>query len=226
MRLTVGPLSPNVYWRRRAVVLAGVLVFVLIIAYSCSGDDEPGKKPTANNPTTTGAPTETSTAQALPTITPNASDPTSGRPVTGGGGTGVTGEGANGETCTDTELLVTAAAENASVRQGVPVTFFIRIKNVSTRTCSRDVSAQAQELYLEQNSAKQWSSDTCSNASNAADVRRMQPNDSPLQFNVPWNGQGTAQGCTNRKLLNPGTYQLRARLGNIVSEPVTVTVNA
>lgn len=226
MRLTVGPLSPNVYWRRRAVVLVGVLVFVLIVAYSCSGGDEPGKKPTANNPTTTGTPTETSTAQALPTITPNASDPSSGRPVTGGGGTtGVTGEGATGETCTDTELLVTAAAENASVRQGVPVTFFISIKNVSTRTCSRDLSAQAQELYLEQNSAKPWSSDACSNASNTADVRRMQPNDSP-RFNVPWNGQGTAQGCTNRKLLGPGTYQLRARLGNIISEPVTVTVTA
>jgi hypothetical protein len=206
------------------VVLAGVLVFVLVIAYSCSGDDEPGKKPTANS-TSTGTPTATSSAQALPTITPNASEPSSGRPVTGGGGTGVTGEGATGEICTDTELLVTAASENASVRQGVPVTFFIRIKNVSTRLCSRDLSAQAQELYLEQNSAKQWSSDACSTAASTADVRRMQPNDS-LQFNVPWNGQGTAQGCTNRKLLSPGTYQLRARLGNIISEPVTVTINA
>ena len=222
MRLTVGPLSPNVYWRRRAVVLAGVLAVVLIIAYSCSGDDEPGKKPAAN-PTTTATPTETSTQQPVPTITPNASEPSSGRPVNQGG-SGVTGEGATGETCTDNELLVTASAENTSVRQGVPVTFYIRVKNVSTRLCSRDLSAQAQELYLEQSSAKQWSSDTCSNAANTADVRRIQPNET-FQFNVPWNGQGTAQGCANRKLLNPGTYQLHARLGNIVSEPVTVTVN-
>jgi hypothetical protein len=107
----------------------------------------------------------------------------------------------------------------------VPVTFFIRVKNVSTRLCSRDLSAQAQELYLEQNSAKQWSSDTCSNAANTTDVRRMQPG-IEHQFNVPWNGQGTAQGCTNRQLLKPGSYQLRGRLGNIVSEPVTITVNA
>src|SRR5690349_13528445 len=118
MRLTVGPLSPNVYWRRRAVVLAGALVVVLIIAYSCSGGDEPGKKPTAN-PTTTS--TSTETTQPLPTvITPNASEPSSGRPVNQGGGTGVTGEGATGETCADNELLVTAASEPASVRQGVP----------------------------------------------------------------------------------------------------------
>jgi hypothetical protein len=223
MRLTVGPLSPNVYWRRRVVVLAGVLVVVLLVTYMCSGGEDPGRKPAAN-PTTTGMPTETATAQPLPTITPNASEPSSGRPVTNGGGnTGVTGEGATGEICTDTELLVTAASENQSVRQGAPVTFFIRIKNVSTRLCSRDLSAQAQELYLEQNSAKQWSSDTCSNATNTADVRRLQPN-IEQQFNQVWNGQGTAQGCTNRQLLKAGSYQLRARLGNIISEPVTVTV--
>jgi hypothetical protein len=53
----------------------------------------------------------------------------------------------------------------------------------------------------------------------------MQPN-IEHQFNQVWNGQGNAQGCTNRQLLRAGTYQLRARLGNIVSEPVTVTVNA
>jgi hypothetical protein len=223
MRLTVGPLSPNVYWRRRVVVLAGVLAVVLLITYSCSGDDEPGKKPAAN-PATTGTSTETSTAQALPTITPNASEPSSGRPVTGGG-TGVTGEGATGETCTDTELLVTAASEKNSLRQSEPVTFSIRVKNVSTRLCSRDLSAQAQELYLEQNSTKQWSSDACNNATSTADVRRLKPNDAQ-QFNVSWNGQGTADGCTNRQLLKAGTYQLRARLGNIISEPETITITA
>ena len=52
MRLTVGPLSPSVYWRRRAVVLGVVLVVFAVIAYSCSGDDDPAKNPTANTPST------------------------------------------------------------------------------------------------------------------------------------------------------------------------------
>lgn len=226
MRLTVGELPPSVYWRRRAVVLAAVLIVVLIISFSCSGDDEPKKKPAAN-PTTTGQPTTTPPSPSAATvITPNASDPSSGLPLNPGNqGGGVTGAGATGETCADTELLVVAAAENASVRQGVPVTFFIRIKNTSTRQCSRDLSAQAQELYLEQNQAKQWSSDACSNSTSSGDVRTMQPN-IVHEFNVPWNGQGTAQGCTNRQFVKAGTYQLRARLGNIISEPVTITVNA
>jgi hypothetical protein len=227
MRLTVGQLPPSVYWRRRAVVMAGVLAVVLIIAYSCSGDD-PEKKPTAN-PSSTGAAasTQSQTASPLPSvITPNASDPSSGVPINPGNQDGgVAGAGANGETCADTELLVTAASDNTAIRQGVPTTFYIKIKNTSTRLCSRDLSAQAQELYLEQNSAKQWSSDACSNPTNSGDVRPLQPN-IEFRFDHVWNGRETAQGCTNRQFLKPGTYQLRARLGNIISEPLQVTINA
>jgi hypothetical protein len=205
------------------VVVAAVLVVVLIISFSCSGDDEPKRKPTAT-PTAGGA-TTSAPSPSVGTITPNASDPSSGQPINPGNqGGGVTGAGAAGETCADTELLVTAAAGTASVRQGVPVTFFIRVKNTSTRQCSRDLSAQEQELYLEQNQTKQWSSDACSNSTSSGDVRSMQPN-IVHEFNVPWNGQGNAQSCTNRQLLKAGTYQLRARLGSIVSEPVTVLVS-
>jgi hypothetical protein len=212
-----------VYWRRRAVVVAAVLVVVLIISFSCSGGDEPKRKPTAN-PTAAGS-TAGAPSPSVGTITPNASDPSSGQPINPGNqGGGVTGAGATGETCADTELLVTAATGTASVRQGAPVTFFIRVKNTSTRQCSRDLSAQEQELYLEQNQAKQWSSDACNNSTSSGDVRSMQPN-IVHEFNVPWNGQGNTQSCTNRQLLKAGTYQLRARLGNIVSEPVTVTIS-
>ena len=35
MRLVVGPLPASVYWRRRVMVLAGVLLGVLIVVYSC-----------------------------------------------------------------------------------------------------------------------------------------------------------------------------------------------
>jgi hypothetical protein len=223
MRLTVGQLPPSVYWRRRAVVAAGVLVVVLIVAFSCSGDEDPGKKETAN-PASTGNPTSASPTPSQPAsvITPNASDPSTGQPAGNQGG-GATGAGTTGENCADSELLVSAAADNATVRQGVPTTFYILVKNTSTRLCSRDLSAQAQELYLEQNQAKQWSSDACGNSPNSGDVRPMQPN-IEFKFNTVWNGQGTAQGCTNRQFLKAGAYQLRARLGNIISEPVTVTV--
>ena len=36
MRLTVGPLPPAVYWRRRAVVLGGVIAVIFTLTYACS----------------------------------------------------------------------------------------------------------------------------------------------------------------------------------------------
>jgi hypothetical protein len=216
-----------VYWRRRAVVVGAVLAVILILAYSCSGDSDP-RKPQAN-PSSTATPSGGGAAASpIPSvITPNASDPSSGLPPnTGGnGGTGVTGAGATGETCTDAEMSVVSAAESTSIRQGFPVKFFIRIKNISTRTCVRDVGAQTQELFLESGNAKQWSSDACGDSNGTADVRTFQPNMEREYYQV-WEGKGTAQGCTSQKLLPVGTYQLRGRLGNKISEPVTLTITA
>jgi hypothetical protein len=218
-----------VYWRRRAVVVGAVLAVILIIAYSCSGDPDPGK-PHAN-PSSTATPQGgdggAAASPAPSVITPNASDPSSGLPPNTGSntGSGVTGEGATGETCTDGELSVVSAAESTSVRQGIPVKFFIRIKNISTRTCVRDVGAQMQELFLESGNTKQWSSDACGDSNGTADVRTFQPNLEREYYQV-WEGKSTAQGCTSQTLLPRGTYQLRGRLGNKVSEPVTVTITA
>jgi hypothetical protein len=216
-----------VYWRRRAVVVGVVFAVILVLAYSCSGGEDPTKKPDAQPST---APSETGIgaggASPVPSvISPNPSDPSSGLPPPNTGNNTGTNTGATGETCTDGELAVVSAAESTSVRQGYPVKFFIRIKNVSTRTCVRDVGAQMQELYLEQGTEKQWSSDACGRQGGTADVRQLQPN-LELEYYQVWEGKSTAQGCASQPLLKVGTYQLRGRLGNKVSEPVTVTITA
>jgi hypothetical protein len=73
------------------------------------------------------------------------------------------------------------------------VKFFIRIKNVSARTCVRDVGAAMQELYLEQSGTKQWSSDACGHQGGNADVRSLQPN-LELEYYQVWEGKSTACG--------------------------------
>lgn len=208
------------------MVVGVMFAVILIVAYSCSGGNDPAKKPNAQPST---APSETGIgaggASPVPSvITPNPSDPSFGLPPNTGSNTG-TNAGATGETCTDGELTVVSAAESTTVRQGYPVKFFIRIKNVSTRTCVRDVGAQMQELYLEQGTEKQWSSDACGRQGGTADVRQLPPN-LELEYYQVWEGKSTSQGCAAQPLLKVGTYQLRGRLGNKVSEPVTVTITA
>ena len=53
-------------------------------------------------------------------------------------------------------------APSRGVLEGGPVVFTIKIKNVSARTCVRDVGADVQELLLKDGATTIWSSDDCS----------------------------------------------------------------
>ena len=48
MRLTVGPLPAAVYWRRRAVVVGAILLFLIVMMYSCANPGESGVTPQAS----------------------------------------------------------------------------------------------------------------------------------------------------------------------------------
>ncbi len=45
----VGPLPASVYWRRRAVAVA-VVVLLLALLTRCGGEDTPGEEPLAQEP--------------------------------------------------------------------------------------------------------------------------------------------------------------------------------
>lgn len=140
-----------------------------------------------------------------------------------GAGNGAAGAAGGGGACTDAEISVQPAAEAASVRRG-PVQLYIKIKNISGRTCTRDVGAYMQELYIVKGSAKQWTSDLCADRT-GNEIRSFPPNDE-VSYYVTWDGRSTAQGCGNRQLIEPGTYQLLGRLGTKVSDPVSLVITA
>src|SRR5256885_9293450 len=183
MRLTVGPLPPAVYWRRRAVVFGILLVGVSLIVYQCSGPGATSAKNRVMTPTT-GSPTPAASATA-----------TAGP---GSGGLGDQGDGgttfgpasgsatptgspqnvaAQSGPCADDEISVAAAAEPPSVARAAFVKLTLKIKNISNRSCTRDVGADPQELYLQDAAkVKIWSSDTCAPL-HGSDVRLFRPGD-------------------------------------------------
>ncbi|MFR9776644.1 hypothetical protein ACL02O_11380 [Micromonospora sp. MS34] len=246
MRLTVGPLPPAVYWRRRAVVLGAGLLFLIVLLYSCHGPDRnagvtgAGSTPSATAPQPTGS--VLTPQSGAPSATPDDSGGNSGGSNGGsdggqggpaGGGTGSNDTGADAPaapvaddgTCADSEIKVTAVARPTTAQRGTVVTLRLKIQNISNRTCSRDVGADLQELFIKSGAEKIWSSDTCGTGK-GSDVQSFTP-DFERYYELGWNGRDASR-CANGLAAGPyaptGTYQVFARVGTKLSEPVKLTI--
>jgi hypothetical protein len=225
MNLTVGPLPPAVYWRRRALVAGALLVLVLLVVYACSGSSGSGAPGSsrantgpANTPDPTGSelrpqtgsPPETgdpNTAPAAPPVNTAAPAVTTSPPS---------------EFCADSEIRLTPTVQKIT-GGSFAYQLTLRIRNISNRTCKRDVGADPQELHITQNGQTLWSSDTCPNAQHGQpDVRTFGPGIEAM-FTLGWDGT-TGTGCTGGKPVTGGSYQVIAKLDTKASDPVTFTV--
>ncbi|MFG3557907.1 hypothetical protein ACGGAQ_26360 [Micromonospora sp. NPDC047557] len=246
MRLTVGPLPPAVYWRRRAVVLGAGLLFLIVLLYSCTGSGRSGGRPNAgasptSTPTSTaspgpggpllspqtGAPSASGSADPNApdrSAGPNATDPspetTSNDPSLGSAGSVDDG------TCTDAEISVTSVARPTSVQRGAVVDLQLKIKNTSERTCSRNVGADLQEIFIKAGAEKVWSSDTCGKVQ-GSDVQSFTPG-FERSYQVGWNGRDTTRcdgaGLAAGPFAPAGAYQVFSRVGTKYSAPVKITI--
>ena len=220
MRLTVGPLPAGVYWRRRLLVLVGLATVVLVVAYACTGAPTAGSEqpPPASTPASTPSPTTTLLRPTIGTPPPTtpASQPAYTLPVPGATGP-----------CADAELEITASAATAEVTRGQPVDVTIRIKNISARTCVRDVGADVQELRLLDQDRIVWSSDDC-NPNTGHDVRSFGPGHQE-SFTRRWSGTRSRAGdgsvnCSAGPPDNAATYNLVARLDQKLSAPFALRI--
>ncbi|KAB1913301.1 hypothetical protein [Micromonospora sp. AMSO31t] len=249
MRMTVGPLPPAVYWRRRAVVFGAGLLFLIVLLYSCTGTDRNDTPTGKAGGNAGGTPSAAAPGPTGSLLTPQSTSPSpssgesgGGNGTSDGGGTGTdNGGGQNGGgandggapaapvaddgTCADSELRVTPVALPASAQRGTVVTLRLKVRNISERTCSRDVGADLQELYIKAGAAKVWSSDTCGTGK-GSDVQSFTPN-FERSYELGWNGRDVS-ACKNGVAAGPyapiGTYQLFARVGTKLGEPVKLTI--
>lgn len=227
-------------------MLGAVLLFVAVIVYSCSNVGRSSSKRNA-----AGSPS--ASAEATPTgqvLTPETGEPPAGggEPVEGEpgdeqladggpiegepvGGTGDLGTVPNEpppagpEVCTDEEMSVTPIPSRTSMKVGMTIEIRLRIKNVSGRTCLRDVGGDPQEVYLRLGGEKVWSSDTCGRA-RGSDLRPFTPG-LEHEYRVAWNGRKSTScegDAANGPYAAAGTYQLFGRVGTKLSEPVMLTI--
>jgi hypothetical protein len=224
MRLTVGPLPPSVYWRRRALVLAGALLVLFLVAQACmaataspdGGVSQEGTPPPTTPP---AAESPTAPATAAPPDQPDATETADPPPAPPAG---------TGDQCEDDEMLVTAEAERTSFAAGEQVRFTIRIRNSSNRACVRDIGGDLRELYLIQGTGanKVWSTQHCGGPT-GSEERELPPNFVTTYY-IDFDGR-TSTSCDADDQpagprVTPGSYQLFARLGTVYSEPLALTI--
>ena len=217
MRLTVGPLPPAVYWRRRALVLGVVLAVIALVAYSCDGSDGSNASP-RNAGTTTAAQQGGGAAatESKGSPTPSASSrPPAPSPLAS--------DSPDPNSCTDAELQVTPVPASRRLARGATTEIVLKIKNKSGRTCKRDVGADQQELYIVEKGGaeKIWSSDDCGGP-RGTKVQSFTPG-FEVAYTATWNGRQSTN-CKDQPLPAAGEYQLYGRLGTKRSGPVTLTL--
>lgn len=229
MRLTVGPLPPAVYWRRRAVVLGSLLAVIVLVTYSCggSGGADPAARTagaTASPAPDTAAGTTAPPADAARQTDEPAQSPAPSAPASPAAPDGqATGGPPDPGVCTDDEIRVTPVPATGQLPAGAPLDISLKIKNISQRTCRRDVGADQQELYLkEQGGAEKiWSSDDCGGI-RGTNVESFTPG-FERAYEVSWTGQASTN-CKDRPVPEPGAYDLFGRVGTKRSNPVTLTL--
>jgi hypothetical protein len=122
-------------------------------------------------------------------------------------------------------MQITPTASETTIKRAAPsVDLTLTIKNIGNRTCSRDVGSDPQELYLSLGAQVYWSSDKCSPAG-GHDVRQFAPGN-VRAFKFTWNGRQSSScdgGASAGPVPPPGQFQLRGRLGSMISSPLTIT---
>ncbi len=234
MRTTVGPLPPAVYWRRRLVVLGAVLLGVIILAFACSGGDDPAK-PNGSGVVFSVGPPAAPTAAASGARSADPSAPTGGKPgvpaatdvAAGPAGAAPNTPAVAEGMCSDAEVTLIPVPGVTATQSGQSIDLHLRIKNVSNRTCARDVGADAQEIYVKQGARKIWSSDVCG-LQRGSDVKELQPGQE-RSYLATWNGHESSQchaGTAVGPIAPAGEYEIVGRLGVKMSHPVKLTITS
>lgn len=208
----VGPEQPQVYWRRRVMLAVVALITLVIIVRSLTGGGDTAaavatSTPVASQSVATPAPSLEGASPTPETIQPTA-DPTV-PPV---------GEGECSDA--DTSIRVLVDRETTAVGEGVHIKMIV--KNISDKTCKRDVGSGANEVTVISGPALIWSTDHC-NASTDKNLVELTPGQE-WSVKVVWIGKQTAKGCKVRNMAEPGAYWAHGRNASLNSDGVRFVV--
>ena len=202
-----GPMPPGVYWRRRLVTFAAVVVVLFLVTRSCGTDGSPTAgvsqtpSPSASrsataSPTTSRTPSPTPSATTTPPLGP----------------------------CKAADIAVEAKSDKQAYPAGARPVLTIGIRNKGRFPCTRDIGQAAREIRVMSGNDRVWSSDDCSPGGGSQTVT-LAPGAAPTSFSVTWSRKRSAPGCpAGTREAEPGTYRVFGRFGDITSAADTFSL--
>ncbi|WP_024800891.1 DUF4232 domain-containing protein [Nocardia sp. BMG51109] len=217
-----GPLPPEIYWRRRliaiaALVIALALVIWLAVALLRGGDD--GDDPHAAAATAS----TTSTAAASPSGTAGPGAPPSGT-ASSTATTNATASGSPAQ-CADRSLALKVTVEQPTYPVGGQPVFGLVVTNISTAACQHDIGSGLLQVTVQSLDGQRrlWSNQDCDQGG-PADVRALAGGEQ-ARFTLTWSGTTSQPQCAGERVQVPaGAYAVVAQLGSVHSAPETFNI--
>jgi hypothetical protein len=197
----LGPLPASTYWRRRLVLLVGVLVVLLLLAKACGGS--PKKEPL-------GA------AGASPTPSAAASRGASAGPSAGPSAAASPTAPAVPQPCRDSVMQITVESDAQAYPTGGAPKLTLTVRNIGSAPCRRALGPGAIELLVFSGEDRIWSSNDCSQSKEQG-IQTL-PAGQARATTVQWSGKRTKPGCQTGAPAQPGTYRVSAHVGDIVRQ--------
>lgn len=193
IRNPVGPLPPEVYWRRRLVVGLGVLAVIVIIVLIIvrPGTGEPAEQPTP--------------------------DPQSSETAEPGEGDGASGEVA---ACTADQVEVTPVTDAASYTADQQPLLSLTLLNTGADPCTIEAGSDVQSYVITSGSDRIWASTDCQEPGVPA-VVTLEPGEPLSTTPFAWSRtRSTPDDCgSERPPVTAGgaTYRLSVSVGEFAS---------
>ncbi|SEG28783.1 hypothetical protein SAMN04489712_104238 [Thermomonospora echinospora] len=212
------------YWRRRALVLAGLLAVVGLLVWTCGGGDDrrsgvagaagtpsPSSSPEPSGRIPVAAPTVTvtATAKTAATPTPTAKTTTKAPAKAQTGAAPRKDIPKDKDACERGDVVAGFSMDGDDYARGTLPQFRVSVVNTGERTCAFRTDPRALRILITSGQDRIWSSDHCVRGAGApVRLRRGVPQ----VRTVTWDRRRSAEGCPRlRPAARPGTYVAELR---------------
>ncbi len=232
-------MSKDIYWRRRAFVLIGVLLVFALIAYACNPSENEGESssnqagiedPSASPSVPAQEPERDETAEPEEDASPSPSeDPSEGEDAEADEDSeeaGASGEGSAEaaaperpeDPCRPQDVVISmkfAEEDREQYSGGANPGFRVTVVNVGEQTCTVDVGPEAIELLIHSGDDRVYSTADCVEGEGREERRLDQGR--PHEYTLTWARERSFTDCRSSSAkAQPGWYKANLK-GDLVS---------